>query len=114
MDNVSYIDSVGQARLEQIRLEFTVTLVDTAWAFARSAQTLYGSGSPNAGWVASKAQDAFSEAASQLSTLSVDHRERDRLNDKLDQIHVMLEGLLSSINHKNQRKLRAVSKKRNG
>ena len=95
---------------EKIRREFIITEIDTAFTFARSAETLYVAGSPNAARISGKAWEAYSEAASQLTTLAIEHKQRAELNYKLEQIRVVLDRLPSN----EKLGLRVVGRSRKG
>jgi hypothetical protein len=88
---------IEQIRLEveRIRVDFTMSQIETAYALARSAQTFYLSGSTEqAESVQSKAWQAYQGAVDLLTELSADSKLCERLTtDKLSKVRAILESL---------------------
>jgi len=93
MNHLQCLEGVERVRLEveSIRLESLFTRIDATLALARTAETLYRSGSiSDADRSYAKAWEAYYEAKDELGSLSIDQERRHHLADTLKHIRDLL------------------------
>ena len=94
----------SQARLEQLRVQFIVAEIDTAWALARSARIVYASNSEHAPNLADKAWEAYEQALIDFKEIRGKEL-RDSLGGKLNQIRAVLNALPARKAHRRNGKV---------
>ena len=100
--------SEQQERFERIRVQFIIAEIDSAWAVARSAQILYGTGSENVDSLAGKAWEAYERALNDFNEITARKELRDTLRDKLNQIGLLLDSLPGRKPQRRNRKFKVL------